>query len=385
MIYFVIYFVFILALLPGIDVFVKFFNPEVPSLTSLWTIFIILFSYSYFLVKFQKIPFHFPFSVIASYFIIFFLISLYLGNETQSIVFFLLSLLSGKIAFDMHGYRSFDSNKWLESILTYFVMLFHIIALILWYFEIPLFDFTAAGSENFFRVAGERYRLFGTLVNPNAYAFFAIITVIFLFFDVCNGFARNSAILITVAAIYLTGSRSGLACLLVVIIFYILSRIRYSPFLVIGMFLLLQFLVIFTVLLSSVLTDIDIRFSKWLAGWEVFTRSGIYIFYGLPMLESLTSNGASFSDNMFLFDLFRHGVLFFTFNMAILFYFSWLILSKSKFILNGGVAAVFCFWLFLFTTNSVLLFPSLMFWFIYFGVKFSSLCQSKFGVQEGAV
>jgi len=134
-------------------------------------------------------------------------------------------------------------------------------------------------------------------------------------------------------------------------------------------FLALIFSLFVIILSSSQLTGVDIRFSKWLTGWQIFSQSGIYIFYGLPISEALGAREVSFSDNMILFDVFRHGVLFATFNIIGIITFSLWILSRSQGILNGEVTAVFCGWILLFTTNLFLIFPSILFWFVYFGSK----------------
>ena len=295
--------------------------------------------------------------------------SLVLGNEIKSIIFVLLSGMAGKIAYDIQVMGLLKPGANLKKLLIFFVLVFHSVAFALWYLEVPLFDFRSAGGENFFRIKGEKYRLFGTLVNPNSYAVFCVIIIIYLLFDAHKSSLRHVSIIFSITAVILTGSRAGLICLTITIIFKLLSRYRFHCGLVFVKFLALIFSLIVIILFSGQLTGVDIRFSKWLAGWQTFSHGGIYIFYGLPISELLGTREISFSDNMILFDVFRHGVLFGTINIIGIITFSLWILSRSQGFLNGEVTAIFCGWILLFTMNLFLIFPSILFWFVYFGSK----------------
>ncbi|OEZ84894.1 hypothetical protein JAB6_23280 [Janthinobacterium sp. HH104] len=202
-----------------------------------------------------------------------------------------------------------------------------IVGLILYFLNLPLLDLKTAGRELYFINSNGYYRASSVFLNPNSFAYFLVFY--FCIFSTSRKYdIKHCAVfLIVFLAFYFSESRSAMLSLFLIFLFAIVVKTRPANlsgklyFLNIAILLALFFLL----LLSGDLFSYDIRFEKWHMALDIFFGNYEYLLKGIPFSVPLSSQGITFSDNMFLYILFRLG--FFGFLGFFVFYIS--ILKKS--------------------------------------------------------
>jgi hypothetical protein len=185
-----------------------------------------------------------------------------------------------------------------------------IIGLVLYYFNIPLFDFESTGSELYFTNSYGYYRLSSIILNPNSFAYILLLYFAFFLYSK-KSFIGYVMMFLTLVAFLLTESRSALLGLILMLIIYnyqyIKQKIVLFRFSIIGLLFLFIILLVFSS--ESVLINYDIRFTKFSIALDYIFSSFEYFLLGVPASVSVENNGISFSDNMFLYLIIKMGFL----------------------------------------------------------------------------
>lgn len=254
-----------------------------------------------------------------------------------------------------------------------------LIGLILYYFNIPLFDFNILDSELYFVNSYGYYRLSSILLNPNNFAYMLLLYFTFYVYS-----KKKESIIIfslVLAAFLLTESRSAFMGLLIIYIFYNYQYFKQKVVLniisLIGIFLLFIFLLIFTN--NDFLINYDIRFIKFSIALDYIFYSIEYFFFGVPFIIDIQKDGITFSDNMFLYLMLKMG--FFAFFLFIFGYIS-SIFKASVVLSQKNNLRIKPFALFLISTLLPMFFSNLLLFSpIYILIAISIGVLEKEGVQ----
>ncbi|KAB0327128.1 hypothetical protein LSO07_27425 [Janthinobacterium sp. PLB04] len=235
------------------------------------------------------------------------------GGFFLGVSFWIVSIFIG-LNMDISGRAKF------VKIVFFLAWILSIVGLVLYFLNLPLLDLKTAGRELYFLNSNGYYRASSVFLNPNSFAYFLVFY--FCIFSVSKKYGvKNCFIfLIVFFAFYFSESRSAMLSLFLILLFSIflkakpvnLSRKLYA----INVFILLVLL--FLLLLSGDLFSYDIRFEKWHMALDIFFGNYEYLLKGIPFSVPLYSQGITFSDNMFLYILFRLG--FFGFFGFFIFY-----------------------------------------------------------------
>lgn len=239
-------------------------------------------------------------------FLMFSLNSLYNGIEVKYLIFlttFLASIVTGFL-------YSEQIQKYFQKQFKGITYVLVLIGLILYYFNIPLFDFESAGSELYFTNSFGYYRLSSILLNPNSFAYFLLLYFTIYLYSKKN-IIENMMMLIVLLAFILTESRSALSgFLLALIIFnyqYFKQKILLFKLSIFGLLFGFVLLLVFTS--DNLLVDYDVRFSKFAIALQYIFESLEYFLLGVPEGIAIEKNGISFSDNMFLYLMLKMGII----------------------------------------------------------------------------
>ncbi len=251
------------------------------------------------------------------------------GGFFLGISFWIISIFIGL------NIDNLSKNKFLK-IIFFLAWTLSIFGLILYFLNLPLLDLKTAGRELYFINSNGYYRASSVFLNPNSFAYFLVFY--FCIFSTSKKYDIKycTVFLIVFLAFYFSESRSAMLSLFLIFLFAIFVRIRPANlsgklyFLNIAILLALFFLL----LLSGDLFSYDIRFEKWHMALDIFFGNYEYLLKGIPFSVPLYSQGITFSDNMFLYILFRLG--FFGFFGFFVFYIS--VLKKSCTILANESA-----------------------------------------------
>lgn len=275
-------------------------------------IFLVLFIFvsisSYFFIMridFSIFEKSFFLSIIFS-FLIFCIYSLYHGIEIKLFTLLITFLASIMIGFLYSEQIQCYFQREFKNI-TYFLVF---IGLVLYYFNIPLFDFEVAGSKLYFTNSFGHYRLSSILLNPNSFAYFLLLYFTMYLYSKKN-FIANIMMLFVLLAFILTESRSALAGLLLILIIfsyrYFKQGISLFKLSIFG--LLFGFILLLVFTNDNILLNYDVRFSKYYVALQYIFKSWEYFLLGVPHSIEIEKDGISFSDNMFLYLMLKMGFI----------------------------------------------------------------------------
>lgn len=211
------------------------------------------------------------------------------------------------------------------------------IGLILFEYNLPLFDPVVTGSALYFMDENGVYRAMGVFMNPNNFGYFLVFMgCILLSFKKIRPIYRLVACVLLIYLILATGSRSSVAAGVFVCVIHVLSScFRKKSGLLLKVILMTTVVFMMFVLFNlDNFLDFDVRARKWIVGWEIFTGSIDYIILGVPGSIDLKIFDDSFSDNLFLLFLFRLGLIGFT--LFLVFYFSTIAMAINSLKNNPG-------------------------------------------------
>lgn len=258
--------------------------------------------------------------VFLSFFISFFLFSLnslYQGLDIKYFIFiftFIVSIVIGYLYSEL-------IQKYFQKQFNNIVYILVLIGLILYYFNIPVFDFETTGSELYFTNSSGYYRLSSILLNPNSFAYLLLLYFAFFLYSKKN-IVNSIFFVIVLISFVLTESRSALIGLVVIFTIYNYQYIKQKMLLfrISIVIILLAFTLLLVFTSHSLLVDYDIRFLKFSIALEYIFSSLEYFLFGVPFGISIENNGISFSDNMFLYLILKMGFLPFVLLMYGYFY-----------------------------------------------------------------
>lgn len=252
-------------------------------------------------------------TVLAFNFLFFSLLNEPDGGFFLGISFWIISIFIG-LNMNISGIAKF------LKIIFFLAWILSIVGLVLYFLNVPLLDLKTAGRELYFLNSNGYYRASSVFLNPNSFAYF-LVFYFCIFSTSINFNIRNfSVFLIVLFAFYFSESRSAMLSLFLIFLFSIFAKVKPTnlskKLYTINVFILLALL--FLLLLSGSLFSYDIRFEKWHMALDIFFGNYEYLLKGIPFSVPLSSQGVTFSDNMFLYILFRLG--FFGFFGFFIFY-----------------------------------------------------------------
>lgn len=235
------------------------------------------------------------------------------GGFFLGISFWVISIFIG-LNMDISGRAKF------LKIIFFLAWTLSIVGLVLYFLNVPLLDLKTAGREFYFLNSNGYYRASSVFLNPNSFAYFLVFYFCIFSTSIKFNIRHFSIFLIVFFAFYFSESRSAMLSLFLIFLFSIFAKIKPAnlsrKLYALNVFILLA--LFFLLLLSGGLFSYDIRFEKWHMALDIFFGNYEYLLKGIPFSVPLSSQGITFSDNMFLYILFRLG--FFGFFGFFIFY-----------------------------------------------------------------
>ncbi|KGQ52463.1 hypothetical protein JL12_00935 [Gallibacterium anatis 10672-6] len=328
------------------------------SISYIFLVFFLFFSIiCYFFVVQLKFTF-FKSKIFKFFFLSFFIYiinSFYNGIDTKYLIFFVTFVASIVVGFLYKKEIIIFFSKSFVNV-TYILTG---IGIILYYFNIPLFDFDYAGGEFYFMNSFGYYRLSSILLNPNGFSYFLLLYFMIFFYS-RKFFISYIMFFIIFISFILTDSRSALLGLLFSFIIFNFHYIKQKIFLFKSSIVCVLLFFVFLLGISSAgfLTQYDIRFSKFIIAIEYIFSSWRYFLTGVPSNILIEKDGIVFSDNMFLYLFLKMG--FFSF-MAFMCGYFYSILRTVKILFKGDDIEIKPYALFIVSTLFPMFFSNLLF------------------------